>query len=205
MKEALLHVGRKFKAEGINTKIYLPEVLPAQRHVADFFNAVANDKEGSSYADIFAIHNYDTDGINVGGASAKEWKSYSDIARSANPPKELWMTETSGHPNTWQGAMLLAANMYNALNWGNINAWCWWALADKNASSEFALIVDGQPSGRYYVSKHFYRFVRPDAVRVDASSNNDDVLTLALKTQAIISWFLFLSIKETKLQPLCCR
>jgi glucuronoarabinoxylan endo-1,4-beta-xylanase len=120
MKEALRFVGRKFKEENITTKIYLPEVLPAQQHVADFFNAINKDGETTSYADVFAIHNYDNDGINVGGAGAREWQKYSGIATSASPPKQLWMTETSGHPNTWDGAMLLAANIYNAIQYGNI-------------------------------------------------------------------------------------
>lgn len=179
MKEALRFVGRKFIEENITTKIYLPEVLPAQRHVVDFFNAINKDEETTSYADIFAIHNYDNDGINVGGAGAREWQKYSGIATSASPAKQLWMTETSGHPNTWDGAMLLAANIYNAIQYGNISAWLWWALADGKSSEVFALIVDGTPTSRYYVSKHFYHFIRPGAVRVSAVSADSNVVSLA--------------------------
>ncbi len=179
MKEALRFVGRKFKEENISTKLYLPEVLPAQQHVADFFNAINDDKETSSYADIFAIHNYDSDGINVGGAGAREWQKYSEIATSASPPKQLWMTETSGHPNTWDGAMLLAANIYNAIQYGNTNAWLWWASSDEKSSEVFALVVAGKPTSRYYVSKHFYHFIRPGAIRVSAASPDSNVVSLA--------------------------
>lgn len=181
LREALRYVGRKFKDEGISTKIYLPEALPAQRHVKDFFNAVNNDEETREYADIFAIHNYDRDGMNVGGASAQRWEEYAKIAGSVEPKKQLWMTETSGHKNNWNGAMLLAANIYNALKYGNINAWVWWALSDKKSSEVYGLIIDAKPTSRYFISKHFYRFVRPDAVRIDAETDNPDVLALAFK------------------------
>ena len=181
MREALRAVGRKFKEEGISTKVYLPEALPAQQHIADFFNAINNDKETRNYADIFAIHNYDRDGMNVGGASARQWEEYYQLAQSVPPAKELWMTETSGHPNTWAGAMLLAANIYNAIQYGHLNAWLWWALADKKSSEVYALIIDGKPTGRYFASKHYYRFVRPGAVRIKAVSNDQDILVLAFK------------------------
>ena len=191
MLGALLATGRKFKEDGITTKIYLPEALPAQQHVADFFETINNDKEARNYVDIFAIHNYDKDGMNVGGASARQWEEYDSLAQSKPPAKELWMTETSGHPNTWKGAMLLAANIYNAIQYGNLNAWVWWALADKKSSEVYALIVDGRPSGRYFASKHYYRFVRPGAVRIKATSNDQDVLVLAFKNSGELQLFIY--------------
>jgi len=181
MRETLRAVGRAFKKEGIHTKIYVPEALPAQHHLMDFFNAINHDPEVSHYASAFAIHNYDKDGMNVGGAGAREWQQYDSAARKVNPSKELWMTETSGHANTWDGAMLLAANIYNALRYGDINAWLWWAIADKASSAKYALIVDGEPTGRYFASKHFYHFIRPGAVRIATECNNEDVLSLGFK------------------------
>ncbi len=181
MREALRATGKKFREEGINTKIYLPEALPAQHHVADFLNAVNADDETRNYAGIFAIHNYDRDGMNVGGASAKQWEEYFKLAQSTPPAKELWMTETSGHPNTWKGSMLLAANIYNALKYGNINAWVWWALADRKSSEVYAIIIDGKPTGRYFASKHYYRFIRPGAVRIKAGTDDEDILALGFK------------------------
>jgi O-glycosyl hydrolase len=180
-REALRAVGRVFKREGIHTKIYLPEALPQQKHIGDFFEAVNDDPETREYYDIFAIHNYDADGMNVGGATAMQWEKYYNLTSTVDPPKELWMTETSGHPNTWKGAMLLAANIYNALYYGNINAWLWWAIADKKSSEVYALIIDGQPTARYYTSKHYYKYIRPGAVRIKSESGNPDLLSLAFK------------------------
>jgi glucuronoarabinoxylan endo-1,4-beta-xylanase len=181
MKEILRVVGKKFEKEGITTKIFLPEVLPAQKHVIKYFKTLTKDPEISKYCSIFAIHNYDTDGIHVGGSSADQWKLYSQMAATASPSKQLWMTETSGHANSWEGAMLLASNIYNALNYGNINAWLWWAIADKKSAEAFALIVDGVPTSKYYVSKQFYHFIRPGAVRIQSSTNDSEVISLAFK------------------------
>ncbi|MDD4227560.1 MAG: glycoside hydrolase [Mariniphaga sp.] len=181
LREALRYIGRKFRKEGIKTKIYLPEALPSQRHVEDFFNAVNEDEETKNYADIFAIHNYDKDGMSVGGAASKQWARYAEVAASVQPAKQLWMTETSGHKNNWEGAMLLAANIYNAINYGNINAWVWWAISDRKRSEVYGLIIDGEPTGRYYTSKHFYRYIRPGAIRTEAGSDHPDVLALAFK------------------------
>lgn len=179
MREALRSVGRRFRKESISTKIYLPEALPAQTHIADFFNAINQDTETRTYADIFAIHNYDRDGINVGGAGSAEWKTFAGLAAATPPAKQLWMTETSGHANNWEGAMLLAANIYNALRNGNISAWVWWALADKKSSEQFALVVDDTPTVKYWVSKQFYHFIRPGARRVECVTSDGDVLPLA--------------------------
>jgi O-glycosyl hydrolase len=184
LREALRYVGRKFRQEGITTKIYVPEALPAQKHLPDFFNAINNDTETRKYADIFAIHNYDADGMNVGGAGAREWEAFAKMAAAVEPVKEVWMTETSGHANNWTGAMLLAANIYNALEYGNLSAWLWWSLADNKSSEVYGLIIDGKPTGRYYASKQYYHFIRPGAVRVDARSDQADVLVLAFTHSA---------------------
>jgi O-glycosyl hydrolase len=103
------------------------------------------------------------------------------MATTAIPSKQLWMTETSGHANSWEGAMLLASNIYNALYYGNINAWLWWAIADKKSAEAFALIVDGVPTSKYYVSKQFYHFIRPGAIRIQSLINDSEVISLAFK------------------------
>jgi len=181
MREALRWVGRKFRKDHIQTKIYLPEALPAQQHLPDYFNAINSDSETAGYADIFAIHNYDSDGINVGGAGSREWEKYAGLATSVQPAKEVWMTETSGHTNNWEGAMMLAANIYNSIRYGNLSAWLWWSLTDTKSSEVFGLIIDGKPTGRYFASKQFYRFIRPGAIRVEAASSGNQVLALSFK------------------------
>jgi len=80
------------------------------------------------------------------------------------------MTETSGHADSWDGAMTLAGNIFNALECGNASGWAFWSFSVSEGSSEFGLVVGNRPTSRYYVSKQYYKFIRPGAVRVDAGS-----------------------------------
>ena len=63
LKNLLLVVGKRFTKEGINTKIFYGEILWAQANVVGFFSPVLKDVEALSYLKAFALHNYDTDGI----------------------------------------------------------------------------------------------------------------------------------------------
>ncbi|HEX8547089.1 MAG TPA: T9SS type A sorting domain-containing protein [Cytophagaceae bacterium] len=168
LKDLLIVVGRRFKKEGITTKIYLGEILWAQNNVLAFMRAVNDDPEAKDYLHAFAIHNYDTDGIKVGGPSAASWQLTYKEAQRVSPKKELWMTETSGHSFDEAGGMLLAANLYNALNYGNINAWNYYYLR-----SNMNMV--------WHVSKSFYKFIKPGAIRVSAVSSDTEVLSLAFK------------------------
>lgn len=163
MKNLLVVVGRKFKKEGITTPIYYGEILWAQSGVMDFFGSVIVDPEALSYLKAFALHNYDTDGIQVGGASTAQWKTTAGLAKKGK--KELWMTETSGHSEDKDGMMTLAGQMYTAFSAGNINAWNYFYLTKE------AKYV-------YNLHKQFTKYIRPGAVRIDGISNNEDVLSL---------------------------
>jgi hypothetical protein len=93
------------------------------------------------------------------------------------------MTETSGHPNSWDGALTLAGNIYNALVYGNASAWLFWSFTASRESEAFGLVVDNEPTSRFDVSKQFYRFIRHGAVRVDVSSSDPDVPCAAFKNE----------------------
>jgi O-glycosyl hydrolase len=181
MRDLLKVVGPRFEREGITTKIFWAEALPAQGHIRDYIMAVKNDSEAAKYVDIVAIHNYDADGINVGGAGAKTWENIYEWAQTPEPACPTWMTETSGHENSWDGAMELAGNIYNALGYGNASAWVWWSFNDPKSSENYGLVVDNVPTSRYYVSKQYYKHIRPGAIRVEHHSADEDVPVLAFK------------------------
>jgi len=179
MAQVLAVVSRRFTAEGLQTKIFMPEALPQQKGIGEYIRQLDLVPEASQATDIIAIHNYDGDGINVGGAGAQEWAQMYQWA-NATRPRRMWMTETSGHPNTWSGATLLFGNIYNALAYGNASSWMWWTLAETSGNAEFGLAVDNQPTARYAVSRHFYRAIQPGAVRIQVTAP-DDLLALAFE------------------------
>lgn len=179
MAQVLAVVSRRFAAEGIQTKLFMPEALPQQKGIGEYIRQLDLVPEASQGTDIIAIHNYDADGINVGGAGAQEWADMYAWANAARP-RRMWLTETSGHPNTWSGATLLFGNIYNALAYGNASAWLWWTLAETSSNAHFGLVVDNQPTARYAVSRHFYRAIQPGAARIQINAP-DDLLVLAFQ------------------------
>jgi len=179
MAQVLAVVARRFETEGIQTKLFMPEALPQQKGIDEYIAELDRIPEASQGTDIIAIHNYDSDGINVGGAGAQEWAEMYAWANAARP-RRMWMTETSGHPNTWSGATLLFGNIYNALEYGKASAWLWWTLAETSGNAAYGLVVDNQPTARYAVSRHFYRAIQPGAVRIQVGAPND-LLALAFE------------------------
>src|SRR4030042_979503 len=94
------------------------------------------------------------------------------------------MTETSGHDTTWNGAMNLAMDIHEYLVLGNFSAWIYWQISGNTGGSNpglYTLMLEGKPTKKYYTAKHFYRFIRPGAIRISASSANDSILVSAYK------------------------
>ena len=167
-------VGPRLKAEGLKTKLFFPEALQQQGHVGTYIQTMNADPAARQYIDIAAVHNYDSDGIHVGGTGAGVWTQIYNWAQEA-PAKKTWMSETSDvlvtDPN-WFDGITLACNIYNAMYYGKISAWVYYDLS-------LMLDVTKTPNPRYYASKHYYKYIRPGAIRVGCTSANSDVLALA--------------------------
>lgn len=150
-----------------------------------YHNAIKNDAAASANIDMLAVHGY-SDGIapSTGSALAAMWTNHEkNISTPLN--KQTWMTETSGYTDNWEkadkpGAINLALDMHAALAYGNISAWVWWQGAEAS-SSEFSLMTGLNGGKKYYVSKQFYRYIRPGAIRLKCSSTDPDVFTTAFK------------------------
>ena len=80
--------------------------------------------------------------------------------------------------------MALARAMYTAFRFGNVSAWVFWSLSEEQAPDYSLMTTGGIKSKRYWVSKQFYRYVRPGAVRVETNTETSgrtdaDLLPLA--------------------------
>jgi O-glycosyl hydrolase len=192
-------VGPRLEAEGYgDVKLFWAEALPAQNSIDDYIDAVKDDPLAETYADIVAIHNYDADGASVGGAGCGTWGNIYDWAQAGNYQYKTWMTETSGHADDWDGAMTLAGNIFNALECGNSSAWVFWSFSVSEGSSEFGLVVSNRPSSRYYISKQYYKFIRPGAVRVDVSTESIPAIAFKNDVEKTISVVLFNNTDQTQ-------
>lgn len=172
VREAVRSLMRKFKTEGITTKILMPEDMMYVDRMLPYILPTMNDPETSQFPGGFCTH-------RQGG--------FDEVARwqrtTAKFARENWMTETSGHDQTWAGAMKMASDMHDYLVGGNFSAWIYWQITDSPRSGQYALMVNGDParSPKYHAAKHYYRYVRPGAVRVEATSSDKELLASAYR------------------------
>lgn len=177
LRDLIKVVGRRFKKEGITTKLFLPEDVGWLDGVKNMTLPTLGDPEARQYVGMVATHGYALDGISPASTDATTWQTMYGWGQPHNLP--LWMTETSGFKNNNDGAIALAKAMYTALRFGNVSAWVFWTLSTGTLDEYSLMNSEGEKSIRYHVSKHFYRYVRPGAVRVEANTTDTDLLPLA--------------------------
>jgi O-glycosyl hydrolase len=191
--KALKAVASSFDHYGITTKLIGPEdvgvgstsnpwVLKRQMNYID---AIRADADAKAALDVYAIHGYADDGVTDNRSPAM-WSQYwngrpqSQYPNPANAwwtgikndAKASWMTETSGQPHTWDGALSLAASAQDALVQGNVSAWVYWQSTsgnDRPASSGDLMAAVNTSADKYQAAQHFFRYIRPDARRVSAT------------------------------------
>lgn len=184
-------VGKRFKKEGIKTLLFGPEhMLGNFESMRDYIWAM-EDTDTLKYLGAIAVHGYGSNGVDANSPAPTLWdRAYETLAKKYK--KQLWMTETSGYTNSWKDTMNLAQDIYVALKFGKINAWVWWRLSDC-FTGEFAgrvrnevesLMKDRVPTPKYYVSKNYYRYIRPGAMQIDSNSSDKDVLVVAFNDKA---------------------
>ena len=177
-RDALQAHDSMFAFHHLNVKMIGPEVMADNSE--PWTSILFSDPVANKRLDIFAVHGY-TNGIVASPADSSLWGGlYANVASSG---KHLWMTETSGYAENWTdtGAFGVGKAIFTALKDGHVNAWVWEEL---NAGSEEGtpygqpLMINLTPTSKYYVSKLFYRYVRPGAVMVDVQSNDTSILPL---------------------------
>jgi len=140
---------------------------------------------------VFAVHGY-YDGVYAQAVEmhANLWAAERAMLGSDH---RSWMTETSGYSNNWMGAgigrpgsLALGKAIQSALVYGDVSAWVWWQGSDIVASPDgayYELMRPGVNQNKIAVSQHFYRYIRPGAVRVGAelSAPSDDLIVSAFQ------------------------
>jgi glucuronoarabinoxylan endo-1,4-beta-xylanase len=152
-----------------------------------FYGAnLMKDPAALANLDIWAVHGY-REGVTP-TATAK-LKNLWEVMKTdyLNPSgKPVWMTETSGYFDDWKrpdgkaGALDLAMDIQSALYYGTASAWVWWQGSSADRIDQYSLMAGTERNKKYYVSKHFYRFIRPGARMVKLTfSPNDQVFASA--------------------------
>ena len=167
LRDVLKVVGKRFRDEGLTTKLFVPEDVGWFDRANNLVQPILADTEARQAVSFIATHGYAFDGITASSTDAQTWNKMYNWGLPYN--KQLWMTETSGFSNDFKGAMDLAKAMYTAINFGNISAWLFWELSQQNIDQYALMSSSGTKSKRYFVSKNFYRYIRPGAVRIKAT------------------------------------
>lgn len=181
-----------------NVKIFGAENMLSMEGAANnlpwfYQTAIKNNTSANNLLDIVAIHGY-TDGVAASSGSSLN-TYWTNLKTNFTAPynKKAWMTETSGYSDNWEnetsngntvpGAFSLAQDIYSGLKYGNMSGWVWWQGSGEQSIndpiSNYTLMDKLRKGKKYAVSKHYYRYIRPEAQRVEATSSDDQVFVTA--------------------------
>jgi len=184
--KAFIAVAKEFARCDITTKLMGPEDVGVGEPGNDsfinnqmsFINAIRENEDAWKAMKIFCIHGYAGDGASPVSGAGESWGKYWDLIKDHKRPS--WQTEISGQAAAWKkegkhgerGALSIALALNDGLTRGNVSAWLYWQTAMDAAgkpNSQSLTAGTDNTSKKYNVAKHFFRFIRPGAVRVDTS------------------------------------
>jgi O-glycosyl hydrolase len=166
-----------------NVKIFGTENMLELEGQQWFYSAMMTTA-GWNAIDVLAYHGYQDGVAPTAGSQLATYWTYVRTNWDTPRGKTAWMTETSGYTDGWSdtnGARTLAFAIYSALAYGQAAAWIWWQGSELGgAPGQYTLMGGTQYLGkRYYVSKNFYRFIRPGARMLKVTSNDASLFVVA--------------------------
>ncbi len=172
-----------------------------------YLRNIALDPAAATALDFFCIHGYDSDGASSAGANPTSWNWWTNGWQLSPAPgippdvqgftafgKKSWMTETSGEKAPWlfpatgfpgNGGWSIALKIHQALTTGRESAWLYWTFTesdDNGGVTDYALSNQASGAGapKYVAAKHFFKYIRPGALRVNTSvAGANDLLASA--------------------------
>jgi glucuronoarabinoxylan endo-1,4-beta-xylanase len=188
--ELIAVVGKRFEEEGITTRIFATEALfyPNQYSFGQYVEAINNNPDADQYTHAIATHHFSTNGKAGSPTRETEWSNLWDYIDQGSREKVYWQTEESAFgasgSNPLADAMYLAGMYRDAFQLGNMALNSWLTFYRPGPANDAGLLEGREKTYLYYIHKHFYRYVRPDAVRLGSSSDNQDLLPLAFLHEA---------------------
>jgi hypothetical protein len=172
-------VGDRFRKEGLSqVGFYMPEQVFGigwgDYSCEGYLTTLKSDPIADEYCQYFAVHGYDGTGITSGFPTYSHWASMIALAQQGNHPKETWMTETYIGYSDWTAALNLAGAIHGSLWAGKISLWTNWSFDGMQ-------VTKNAPNSSFYVSKNYFKYIRPGAMQVDSKSDNSNLLVTAFE------------------------
>jgi glucuronoarabinoxylan endo-1,4-beta-xylanase len=166
-----------------NVKIFGTENMLGLEGQQWFYSAYMDSAAWADF-DVLAYHGYQDGVAPTASSQLAQYWTYVRTNWAVPHNKPSWMTETSGYTDTWTsntGARTLGFAIYSALAYGQASAWVWWQGSELgSAPGEYNLMQGTKVlSKRYYVSKQFYRYIRPGAKMVQTTSSDSTLFVVA--------------------------
>lgn len=180
--ELIAVVGDRFAQEGLgNVGFFMPEQVFGigwgDYSNDGYLSALKANATADAYTDYFAVHGYDQTGVTSGFPSFSGWTSLWNKVQEGANPKEMWMSETHvGYDDNFNTAIGVAMAIHGSLWAGNISLWTNWSF-------ESMQLLNNEPTPIFYVSKNFFKYIRPGAIRVTTESDYADVVATAFKNK----------------------
>lgn len=164
---------RLLKERELDVILFGPEHMTADfLPTIDFLEPLMSDPDIVPYFQVAAAHGY-IDGIQGDNSSIA-----GDAFRlRVTEPLGLryWMTETSGEPHTWDGALdQVAGKLHFSLTGGHASVYVHWVANAPTPGHIESLFEQMQPTKKSYAFQHFSKHIRADAVRVSATPINEN-------------------------------
>jgi glucuronoarabinoxylan endo-1,4-beta-xylanase len=165
------------RSAGLSTKVTCCDAL-GWNSLPGYTSAVLGDSAAASAVGLFTSHGYSAGPnsvINTGG-------------------KPVWQSEWSNGQGTFnvawddnsaESGFRWAQNIHTGLTAANLNAFLyWWGISNSTSSNGALIQLNGttlNPSKRYAAFVNYSKFIRPGAVRVDATSPDTNLKVSAFK------------------------
>ncbi|MBD3239820.1 MAG: hypothetical protein GF331_04490 [Chitinivibrionales bacterium] len=168
--EAFKEVVQVFQEEGLGDMRWFgaEDMTKFPERSFDYVRAILDDPVTRPYLTAVAAHGY-SDGVQSVTDPADDLKLWEFIEPYG---KEYWMTETGGGEWLWPLALEDTPSMlHNMLTYGHCALVAFWQIAGAQVSGHELMDYD-QHTKKSYSFMHFSKFIRPNAVRVDASPSD---------------------------------
>lgn len=162
-------VGELLDAEGLSdVKLFGPETMTSHFYrggTGDYVKAILADPAAAKHLDVFATHGYE-DGFRAEMKASSSRRFWELIKPTGKP---YWMTEggTGGHDWPQPLHKGIAAAIHNSLVAGNASAFVPWQITEKKKTTHGLMVMD-KPTHKTCAAMHYFRFIKPGAVRVAA-------------------------------------